>query len=300
MAIKFGVSPIAWMNDDMPELGADATLPGVFTDISELGFVGVELGGRFPRDPAELSKLLGEYRLQLIGGWYSASLLTRTAEEEIAALQSHLSLLKALECEVFVIAETSNAIHSNRAVPLKNRSHLDAARWRQFGARLSEVADYIAGQGLKFAYHHHLGTVVETQADLNAFFTATGANVGLTLDTGHAVLGGINPVAVIEAYPTRINHVHCKDVRRAVFARTAGDQSSFLDGVLEGMFTVPGDGEIDYGRVMRALRGIGYEGWIVIEAEQDPAKANPRSYAELGLTTLRREAKAAGLKDVTA
>lgn len=294
-SIEFGVSPIAWINDDMPELGADTPLDHVLRDIAELGFTGVELGGRFPKTAAELKALLSDFNLKLVGGWYSAELLTRTAEAEIAALQGHLDLLKAMGSQVFIIAETSNAIHGQKSTALKTRPRLAATDWEAYGRRLTDVADYIAGQGLKFAYHHHLGTVVEDEADLNAFIANTGDTVGLTLDTGHAVLGGIDPFAVIAAAPGRIRHVHCKDVRRDVFARTAGDQDSFLNGVLEGMFTVPGDGEIDYGRLMRDLKNIDYSGWIIVEAEQDPAKADPRAYADIGLKTLKREAAAAGL-----
>jgi inosose dehydratase len=295
MTIEFGVSPIAWINDDMPELGADTALNDVLGEISELGFAGVELGGRFPKDPAELGPLLGGFDLKLVGGWYSASLLTRTADEEIAALQPHLALLKAMGCGVFIIAETSNAIHGDRATPLGQRPRLAPDQWRGFGQRLSEVADHVAGHGLALAYHHHLGTVVEDADDLSAFIAATSDAVGLTLDTGHAALGGIDPLAVIETWPERIRHFHCKDVRREVFAQVAERGESFLDGVLAGMFTVPGDGEIDYGSLMRALRRQGYEGWVILEAEQDPAKADPRAYAELGLATLRREAMASGL-----
>lgn len=294
MTIEFGVSPIAWINDDMPELGADTALGEVLRDISELGFAGVELGGRFPKDPAELEPLLGGFGLKLVGGWYSASLLTRTAEEEIAALQTHLALLKALECRVFIIAETSNAIHGDRAAPLARRPRLTPEQWRGFGQRMSEVADHVAGHGLAMAYHHHLGTVVEDAEDLGAFLGATSERVGLTLDTGHAALGGVDPWTVIETWPQRIRHVHCKDVRREVFTEVAERGGSFLDGVLAGMFTVPGDGEIDYGRLMRELHRLRYEGWIILEAEQDPARADPRAYAELGLATLRREALAAG------
>jgi inosose dehydratase len=295
MTIEFGVSPIAWINDDMPELGADTALDDVLREIAELGFSGVELGGRFPKDPVELAPLLGGFGLKLVGGWYSASLLTRTAEEEIAALQPHLALLKALGCRVFIVAETSNAIHGDRATPLRRRPRLAPDQWRAFGQRLSAVADHVAGHGLALAYHHHLGTIVEDADDLDAFIAATSDAVGLTLDTGHAVLGGIDPLAVIQAWPERVRHVHCKDIRPAVFTQVAEQGQSFLDGVLAGMFTVPGDGEIDYGAVMRALHRQHYDGWIILEAEQDPAKADPRAYARLGLETLRREVVASGL-----
>jgi inosose dehydratase len=296
VSVRFGVSPIAWVNDDMPELGGDTPLETILADACDIGFAGVELGGKFPRDAAVLKPLLDSYGLDLIGGWYSGELLVRDVDAEIAVAQDHLALLKAMGSTVFVHAETSNAIHGQRATPLSGAPRLDAAGWQAFGARMTGFADYIQGQGMRFAYHHHLGTVVERPSDLDAFLKVTGASVGLTLDTGHAALGGIDPVAAIRAHPDRIVHVHCKDVRRAIFADVQSKDASFLNGVLAGMFTVPGDGGLDYAAVMRALADIGYSGWIVVEAEQDPAVANPRTYGALGLRTLEREAAAAGLK----
>lgn len=296
MSIRFGVSPIAWANDDMPELGGDTPLSTILADARDIGFAGVELGCKFPRDAASLKSLLDGYGLDLIGGWYSGELLTRDVEAEIAAAQDHLALLKAMGSTVFVHAETSNAIHGQRGVPLSQTPRLDEAGWKAFGTRMTGFADYIQAQGLRLAYHHHLGTVVERPADLAAFLSVTGASVGLTLDTGHAALGGIDPVLAIRAKPERIAHVHCKDIRSAVFAEVQAKDTSFLEGVLAGMFTVPGDGGLDYTAVMRALADIGYAGWIVVEAEQDPAVADPRKYGELGLRTLEREAAAAGLK----
>jgi inosose dehydratase len=297
MAIRFGVSPIAWINDDMPELGGDTPLETVLSDATEIGFHGIELGGKFPRDPRVLHTLLGEHGLDLVGGWYSGSLLTRSVQAEIAALQPHLALLKAMGSKVFVFAETSNAIHGDRHRPLSATPRLDAAGWVSFGTALTRVADYIQAQGLRFAYHHHLGTVVEGPADIDTFLKVTGDSVGLTVDTGHAALAGIDSVALIRSQPARVAHVHCKDVRPGVFERVVQGGGSFLDGVLAGMFTVPGDGVLDYGAVMMALAKINYCGWIIVEAEQDPAKANPRRYGELGLATLRQEAEAADLHE---
>lgn len=297
MSIRFGVSPIAWVNDDMPELGGATPLETILADARDIGFSGVELGGKFPRDPAVLKPMLSVYGLDLVGGWFSGNLLVHDVEEEIAAAAGHLALLKAMGSTVWVHAETSNAIHGQKTTPLGGSPRLDAAGWRLFGARLTAFADHITSHGLRFAYHHHLGTVVERPDDLDAFIRSTGEIVGLTLDTGHAALGGFDPVAAILAHPTRIAHVHCKDVRRQVFAGVREKGQSFLDGVLAGMFTVPGDGGLDYALVMSALADIGYAGWIVVEAEQDPAIADPRMYSELGLRTLEREAAAAGLEE---
>ena len=297
MTIRFGVSPIAWINDDMPELGRDTPLEEVLADARDVGFAGIELGGTFPRDPAKLRDLLGHHNLDLIGGWYSASLLTRTAVEEIEALQAHLNLLRALGSEVFVIAETSNAIHGRRDLPLSRSPQLTADEWKSFGERVTEVAEYIGRCGLKFAYHHHLGTSVETAEQLDDFLANTGEAVGLTLDSGHAALGSVDALRIIRTRPQRVAHVHCKDVRRSVFKSVRNGGRSFLDGVLEGMFTVPGDGDLDFDQLLRELAAIDYSGWIVVEAEQDPAKADPRRYAELGLSTLRASALGAGMKE---
>jgi inosose dehydratase len=295
MAIRFGVSPIAWTNDDMPELGGDTSVETILGDAAAIGFSGIELGGRFPRDAATLAPLLARHRLDLIGGWYSTHLLARPAGAEIAALQPHLALLKAMGSTVFIAAECSNAIHGQRDRPLAETPRLSEADWPRFGERLGAVAAHIDAQGLKFAYHFHLGTVVEGPEDLERFVAATPANVGFVVDTGHAALGGVDAVDLIRRHPQRVVHVHAKDIRRPVFDQVRAERRSFLDGVLAGMFTVPGDGDLDFAPVMAALARIGYAGWIVLEAEQDPERADPRVYSRLGLATLRAAASAAGL-----
>ncbi len=295
MSIRFGVSPIAWINDDLPALGGNTPLESVLTDAHDVGFAGIELGGKFPKAPEVLKPLLARQQLALVGGWYSASLLTRSAEDEIQALQAHLALLKAMRCSVFIIAETSNAIHGNHSSPLSKTPRLADSSWHEFGRKLTVVADYLERAGLHMAYHHHLGTVVESPQDLDRFLKSTGPSVGLTVDTGHAALGGIDTLALIRSHPQRVAHVHCKDVRLSVFKQVQAEGRSFLSGVLSGMFTVPGDGDLKFAGVMQALAQIGYAGWIIVEAEQDPAVANPKTYAALGLKTLRGEAAAANL-----
>lgn len=289
MTIRWGVSPIAWCNDDMTELGADTTLDMLLTDVKEIGFDGVELGNKFPRDAATLKPIMASYGLEIVSGWYSANLLKHDADTEIAALQSHLLLLEAMGSEVFILAETSNATHCDRADGrLDSHPTLSDENWALLGRRLSTVADYICDQGMRFAYHHHLGTVVETADELQRFFDETNDNVGLVLDTGHAVYGGIDPIRVIHERPERVAHVHCKDVRQAKYNSFRADGVSFLNGVVGGMFTTPGDGDYDYAPFMRALQDMDYSGWIVIEAEQDPAVANPRTYSQEGLDHLKR------------
>jgi inosose dehydratase len=295
MSVRLGVSPIAWANDDMPELGAATSVETILAEAAAIGFAGVELGGRFPREGAVLAPMLARERLALIGGWWSTHLLAHPLEAEIQALQDHLRLLKALRAPVFIAAECTGAVHGERGRAMGARPRLQADAWPEFGARLSALAAYAAEQGLAFAYHFHLGTVVEDQDDLDRFLEATSEAVGLVVDTGHAALGGIDAVRLIRGHPGRVAHVHAKDVRGAVARRVRAEGRSFLDGVLDGMFTAPGDGDLDFHAVMRALADIGYGGWIVEEAEQDPKRADPLAYGRLGLATLERAAAAAGL-----
>lgn len=295
MTIRWGVSPIAWANDDLPDLGGDTTLATILSDVKAIGFDGVELGNKFPRDPVELKPIMASYDLDIVGGWYSSNLLVRDADAEIAAMADHLALLEAMGSSVFILAETSNAVHGDRASRLDRHPQLVDDEWASFGQRLDAIASHVNARGLRFAYHHHLGTVVETDAELRRFFNATGDHVGLVLDTGHALYGGIDPIAVVHERPERIHHVHCKDVRRNRYKAFHAAGTSFLDGVIGGMFTAPGDGDYDYGPFLSALTLVGYSGWIVVEAEQDPAVADPRTYQQFGLDTLKRVARDAGL-----
>jgi inosose dehydratase len=287
LSVRFGVSPIAWINDDLPELGGDTPVESVLRDAQQLGFEGIELGGKFSRDPARLGAQLGAHELALIGGWWSAALLVRSVAEEISALQPHLRLLQALGSKVFIIAECSNSIHGNRETPLAATPRLPEEQWAPFGERLSALARYLEEQGLRLAYHFHLGTVVDREQDIERLVASTDRRVGFVVDTGHAALGGIDSERLIRTHPDRVAHVHTKDVRRQVFEEIRNRKGSFLDGVLAGMFTAPGDGDLDFRGVARALIDIGYSGWVVVEAEQDPARADPCTYSRIGLDTVR-------------
>ena len=288
MSVRFGVSPIAWINDDLPELGGETPVETVLRDAHALGFEGIELGGKFSRDPVRLGTQLSMHELALIGGWWSGALLVRSVGEEIEALQPHLQLLEALGSSVFIIAECSNTIHGDRRRPLAVTPRLPDAQWPAFGERLSALARYLEDRGLRLAYHFHLGTVVDGEDDIEQFVAHTDSRVGFVIDTGHAALGGIDAERLIRRHPDRVAHVHTKDVRQQVFDDTLKGNGSFLDGVLAGMFTVPGDGDLDFRGVARALIDIGYSGWAVVEAEQDPARADPRAYGRIGLETVRR------------
>lgn len=292
--IRIGANPIGWSNDDMRELGGDTPLETCLAEAKEVGFEGMELGHKFPREPAALRAALAPYSLACVSGWHSAQLLRRDADAEMEALRPHLDLLKAMGSPVLVFAETSGAIHGEKMKPLSRRPTLDGSQWDEFGRRMTAVAEATLQEGVRLVYHYHMGTVVQSEADIHALMAATGPAVGLLLDTGHATWGGADPAALAARYRDRIHHVHAKDVRPDVMARAREEDWSFLRAVVEGVYTVPGDGMVDYPAVFRALAG--YEGWVVLEAEQDPARANPLAYAKLGYANLRRYLADAGLR----
>ena len=286
MTIRIGANPIGWSNDDMRELGGDTPLEMCLAEAAGIGFEGMELGHKFPREAGALRAALAPFNLACISGWYSAELLLRNADAELARLRPHLDLLRAMGSKVLVFAETSNAIHGDIAIPLSRRPVLDRSAWARFGERVTDVARATLREGVRLVYHHHIGTIVQSEADIDAFMHATGPEVHLLLDTGHATWGGADPAAIALRYRDRISHVHAKDVRREVMQRATALDLSFLQSVIAGVYTVPGDGMVDFDAVFASLQD--YAGWVVIEAEQDPAKANPREYAALGYASLRR------------
>jgi inosose dehydratase len=296
MAVRIGVNPIGWTNDDLPELGGDIPLEVCLREAREAGYEGIELGRKFPRRASELRPILERHGLALVSGWYGAELLTRSAKDEIAAVQDHLDLLADMGAPVMVFAEVSGCVHERRGIPLSRRPTLEGDEaWRRFGDALTEVAEHLQGRGVRLAYHHHMGTVVETEAEIDRLMGVTGEAVGLLLDTGHLSYAGGDVLGVARRHAGRLRHVHCKDVRPGVLAEAQRKDWNFLDAVVAGIFTVPGDGIVDYPALMRILGAAGYAGWLVVEAEQDPAVAHPLTYARLGFTHLQRAVTAAGL-----
>jgi inosose dehydratase len=279
----------------MPELGGATPLDTCLTEAKLAGYDGMELGNKFPRTEAALRPVMARHGLAVVSGWYSARLLERDAAAEIAAVQDHLKLLKAMGSTAMVFAEVSRAVHGERTTPLSRRPRMSEPEWATFTARIAEVGRYLAGEGVRLAYHHHMGTVIETQAEIDRLMEASGPEVGLLLDTGHLTYAGGDPLAAAKKHAARIVHVHCKDIRRDVLAQARAEDWPFLKAVLAGVFTVPGDGMIDYPGVLGALARQGYEGWLVVEAEQDPAKAHPLTYARMGHDYLRKTASSVGL-----
>jgi myo-inosose-2 dehydratase len=298
MTLRLGANPIGWSNDDLTEIGGETPLETCLAEAREAGFVGMEKGNKMPNDGAALKAKLAEFDMVFVGGWYSTELLLRTPREEFEAAQAHIAMTKATGADILIAAETSNTIHGDRAAPLSTRPVMAAGDWKGWGARMTEFAERVADVGLKLCYHHHMGTIVQSEADIEAFMENTRAPVRLLLDTGHATWGGADPAALARRYRERIGHVHCKDVREDKMKAANLADLSFLDAILGvgpklGVYTVPGDGMIDYVSVFRELQG--YSGWVILEAEQDPKKAPSLAYAKKGVAHLRAAFSESGL-----
>ncbi|MCB1883780.1 MAG: myo-inosose-2 dehydratase [Geminicoccaceae bacterium] len=295
MAIRLGIAPIGWTNDDLPELGGDITLERCLTEAKAAGFGGVERGGKFPSDPAVLGPILQEHGLALVSGWFSGRLLDGSVEEEKARIRSQLDLYLAMGCPVMVYAETTGTVQGMIDTPVSARPVLEDDAIRAYGEKLTHLADWLKAEGCPLTFHHHMGTVIEKEREVDLLMENSGDSVGLLLDTGHLTFAGGDVPATTRRWGKRINHVHVKDVREGVLARLRAEDGSFLKGVLEGVFTVPGDGTIDFRAFMRVVKEIGYAGWVVVEAEQDPAKANPSAMARIGHDELKAACRDAGI-----
>ena len=288
MDVKFGISPISWTNDDLPELGGDTPLETCLQEASEVGFEGIELGGKFPRNPKELSATLAPYNLNLISGWFSGQLFEHSRVGlEIERLTPHIELLEKMGCEVLVYCDVSKSIQGQQDVSINSSPCMAFDHFAPYGDMLSQIAKFVEQSGLKFAYHHHMGTLIETGAEVERLVEHTDQSVGLTFDTGHAAMAGMDVCESIRRFADRIVHFHCKDIRSHIVANVRENERSFLQGVLDGMFTVPGDGQLDFESILFELERSNYQGWLVIEAEQDPAKAPPKEYAKSGLAHIK-------------
>lgn len=285
--VKIGINPISWANDDLPSLGGDTPLDIILREGKEIGFQGFELGGKFPSEPDALRDVLGQYDLELVSGWYSSGLAHRDVESEIAAIEPHLRLLAENGAKVMVYGEVAGSIQGQR-VPLIERPkfHSDAA-WQSYADKITRLAEFTLSRGVRLAYHHHMGAYVEAPDDIDRLMSLTGPEVGLLFDSGHCYMGGGDPLSVLKKHIKRVCHVHFKDVRKDVVQLARSNQWSFPDCIINGTFTVPGDGDIDFAALLGELAKADYHGWLVVEAEQDPAVAPAYEYAQKGYQTLR-------------
>jgi inosose dehydratase len=287
--VKIGINPISWMNDDLPSLGGETSLDTALSEGAEIGYRGFELGNKFPKQPAALRAVLARYGLECVSGWYSGHLAdeSRSVEQEIEAVGPHLRLLADNGATVMVYGEVADAIQG-RAQPLYKRPRFTgAAQWRAYADKMTSFARHTLAHGVRLSYHHHMGAYVESPADVDQLMALTGPEVGLLFDSGHMTFGGGDAVAVLEKHIARVSHVHCKDVRAAVMRMARNGNWTFLQSVMNGAFSVPGDGCVDFAGMLRLLHRNGYEGWLVVEAEQDPAVAPSYQYAQMGFRHLQ-------------
>ncbi len=292
LAVRIGINPISWSNDDLPSLGGETPLETALAEGREIGYEGFELGNKFPRDPAALKAKLDAYGLACVSGWYSGRLARRSAAEEIAAVEEHLAKLAYNGATVMVYGEVADAIQGAPQPLYKRPRFRNDAEWKAYGERLNAFGAHVLKRGVRLAYHHHMGAYVQSPEDVDKLMSVTGPDVGLLFDTGHITFAGGDAVAVLERHIARVCHVHCKDVRPDIVAAAWNRQWSFLTAVLNGAFTVPGDGAIDFPGVLDVLAAANYRGWLVVEAEQDPTVAPSFTFAGNGYRHLRELADA--------
>ena len=296
MSIKLGVAPIAWSNDDMPELGGKTTLEQCLSEASRAGFTGIESGGKFPKNSKELLPKLKKENLELCSGWYGASLLKNTPKEEFELMREQMNLFKDCKSPCMVFAEVTKSIQSDPKTPLSQKPKLTEDEWKLLISRINEIGKMMLDENMPLAYHHHMGTVIETESETRRLIESTNDDVKLLIDTGHMLFAGGNSIKLTEDFIERIIHVHCKDIRKDVLEKSLKNDSTFRQAFLDGAFTVPGDGCINYKPFLTILKNNNYEGWLVVEAEQDPEKANPFEYAKIGYNYLRKTAIECGLE----
>jgi len=292
MKAKLGIAPIAWWNDDLAELSDDVSLEECLRQAALAGFTGMETGRRFPMDMAELGPVLDRYGMSVCGGWFSGLLLDGDIEREKDRIAQQMAFFIAAKAPCIVYGETARSIQGVRSAPLATKPKLSEAEMAAYGRKVSDFADWCARQGMPISYHHHMGAVVETDVELDFFMQHS--SVPLLFDTGHMVMARGNITEIIYNYHDRISHVHTKDVRQSVIDALDRDKDSFLDAVVRGAFTVPGDGSLNFDYIVNLLASTGYEGWFVVEAEQDPRISPPLDMAKKGHAELLRVLRNAG------
>jgi len=285
--VRIGINPISWSNDDLPSLGGETPLETALSEGKAIGYEGFELGNKFPREPKALANVLGKHGLACVSGWYSGRLARRTVAEEIEAVGPHLDLLAKNGSTVMVYGEVADSIQGADAPLCQRPRFVQPGQWSGYGERLTAFGRHLLAHGVRLAYHHHMGAYVETPSDVDRLMEVTGDEVGLLFDSGHMTFAGGDAVAMLGRHVARVCHVHCKDVRPYVIRLARNRNWSFLRSVINGAFTVPGDGAIDFPALLGILHDHGYRGWLVVEAEQDPAVAPSYEYAEKGYRTLR-------------
>ncbi len=287
-----GITPTGWSNDDDPSIGADISFGQCVTEMALAGFAGCSVGHKFPKDHDILERELSERGLRVSEPWSSTYFTANGMHDRtIESFKTSMAFIKRMGGTSVVVAELGHAVHQHPVPPIANKPHFDAAQWAALTAGLNDLGRIAAEADMSLCYHHHMGTGVMTRAEVDRLMAETDADVvHLLLDTGHLFWAGDDPLAMARAYASRIRHVHLKDIRRDVMERCNATNRTFLESVVEGVFTVPGDGCIDFAPIFQALADADYAGWLMVEAEQDPAKANPLKYARMARSFIRETA----------
>lgn len=291
--VTLAIAPIGWTNDDMPELGSENTFQQIVSEMALAGFTGSEVGSKYPRDPAILKPMLEIRGIQICNAWFSTFFANGDKAKTIDEFINHRDFLHAMGAKVIGCSEQSKSIQGTTLAVLEEKPYFSDDEWLLTAEGYNELAALAAEKGMQVCLHHHMGTAIQTAEEIDRFMSLTSGNVYLLFDTGHAYYSEgseAKMLAILEKHLPRINHVHLKDVRADIVAQVKSQKLSFLDGVKKGTFTVPGDGVIDFAPVFKILDESGYKGWMVVEAEQDPALANPFEYAVKARKYLREHA----------
>ena len=280
--VKLGIAPIAWTNDDMPDLGKENTFEQCVSEMALAGFTGSEVGNKYPKDPEVLKKALELRGVEICNQWFSSFLITKPFEEVEKEFRAQLTFLKAMGAKVIGASEQSHSVQGQMDTPVFGHKYeMNDEEWDTFCTGMNKLGKIAKEEyGIALTFHHHMGTVVQSLAEDDRMMENTDPEyVSLLFDTGHFTYCGEDPLEVVKKYVHRIKHVHLKDIRPEVVEQVKKENMSFLAGVRAGAFTIPGDGCINYDPIFKVLEDAGYEGYMVVEAEQDPAKANPLEYA---------------------
>jgi inosose dehydratase len=298
MKARLGIAPIAWWNDDLAEISSDISLEGCLSEAKQAGFTGMETGRRFPMDAAILQPILQRYGISVCGGWFSGLLLEGDIEREKDRIAQQMELFKAVNAPCIVYGETAGTIQGDRSAPLSTKRKLSEDQVREYGRKMTTFAEWCANEGMPIAYHHHMAAPIETEEEVDLLMKHSGAALPLLYDAGHMAFAGGDVLRVLDKHHARISHVHTKDVRMPVINALDRSKESFLDAVIKGAFTVPGDGSLDFEAIVKRLASYDYEGWFVVEAEQDPVANPPLEMAKIGHGELLRVMAAAGYEVV--
>ena len=279
--VRLGIAPIAWTNDDMPDLGKENTFEQCVSEMALAGFTGSEIGGKYPTNVPKLKKALDMRGIEICNCWFSSFLISEPYEVTERDFIRQTDFLKAMNAEIIGVSEQSYSIQGKLGQPVwEGKYVMNEEEWKLLADGLNKLGKIAKDKGMKLAFHHHMGTVIQTEEEIERFMELVDPGlVYLLFDSGHLSFAGIDPEKVLKKYVKRVRHVHLKDIRKDMVEKSRSEKWSFLKGVREGVFTVPGDGDVDFSPIFRILEEADYEGWVVVEAEQDPAKADPLEYA---------------------